>query len=231
MMNRTTGCLRAVMAVAAGAGSDDDDQRSVVDVAREAGSFSPLVGALEATGLDEALAGEGPFTVFAPTDEAFARLPEGVLDSLDQETLSSILAYHVTSGRVAAETVVALETATTLADLDVSIAVREGTVILDRTVQVIQTVIEADNGIIHVIDAVLLPPSSPFPGTLVEAVLAYPMFDTLAGAVVTADLAGALSDENDEAGFTLFAPSNAAFAALGIDLASLSAEELANVLL
>jgi transforming growth factor-beta-induced protein len=236
MMNRTASLMALAMTFVGAACSDDDDdidveRQTVVDVAREAGTFETLVGALEATGLDQALAGEGPFTVFAPTDAAFARLPAGVLASLDDGVLSDILSYHVTAGRVPAATVVTLEEATTLEGGAVSIRVVDGTVILDGTVQVVQTDIAADNGVIHVIDAVLLPPGLPFPGTLVDAVLAYPIFDTLAGAVVRADLVEALQGDNAGAGFTLFAPGDPAFTDLGIDLSTLSDEQLADVLL
>ena len=98
---------------------DDDDTtetptQSLVDVAAGAGDFTILVGALEATGLDATLSGDESFTVFAPTDEAFERLPEGVLESLDAETLTKILTYHVVAGSVEASTVVTLDSATTV---------------------------------------------------------------------------------------------------------------------
>jgi transforming growth factor-beta-induced protein len=225
---------------AAAACNDDDDDRlppddggsqTVVDVAREAGEFDTLLGALESTGLDRSLSAEGPFTVFAPTDDAFARLPAGMLEDLDPDTLSRILSYHVSAGQVPAATVVTLDEAATLAGASIDIQLAgDGTVILDGTVQVVQTDLRADNGIIHVIDAVLLPPDVGFPGTLADAVLAYPIFDTLAGAAARADLVGALADEG-AGGLTLFAPTEQAFAALGVDLATLNDDELADVLL
>jgi uncharacterized surface protein with fasciclin (FAS1) repeats len=183
---------------------------SIVDVAIAAGDFTTLVGALQATGLDEALRGDGPFTVFAPTDDAFALLPDGLVASLDNDTLSTILTYHVVSGKVMASDVVGLDSANTLAEMMADIAVRDGTVVIDGRVQVTATDIMADNGVIHVIDAVMLP--GDFPGTVVDALVASPRYSDLVGAVVAADLAGALSDENGT--FTVFAPSNDGFARL-----------------
>ncbi len=198
---------------------------TIVDVAIAAGSFSTLVGALESTGLDETLRGAGPFTVFAPTDAAFALLPAGLVASLDQQTLSSVLTYHVVSGRVPASQVVGLNSATTVQGDAVDIAVIGGTVVLDGRVQVTQTDISASNGIIHVIDAVLIP--GQFPGSVVDALAASPRFSTLAGAVGAAGLAGALGDSMGS--FTVFAPSNGAFELLpdglvaGLDTATLTA--------
>ena len=220
--------------IACGDSDDDSTPRAsntIVDVAQGAGTFNTLTSALESTGLDEVLRGAGPFTVFAPTDAAFDRLPAGVLASLDSATLSEILTYHVVGARVPASEVVAADSATSVQGADVSIAVAGSTVILDGVVQVTTTDIEADNGIIHVIDAVLLPPSVSFPGDIVDAVSAYPVFDTLVGAVVTADLVDALKGSNNGDGLTLFAPTDAAFTALGVDLGTLSVAELTDILL
>ena len=131
---------------------------SIVDIAVADGRFTTLVAAVEAAGLAETLSGEGPFTVFAPTDEAFASLPEGTVESLlnDIPALTDILLYHVVDGAVLAETVVTLDSATTLQGSDVTITVNDDGVFLNDTVQVIITDIEADNGVIHVIDGVLL---------------------------------------------------------------------------
>ena len=105
--------------------------------------------------------GEGPFTVFAPTDDAFAALPAGTLDSLllpeNKQQLTDILLYHVVSGKVMAADVSAMTSATTVLGQDVTITVQDGKVFLNDTVEVIITDIEASNGVIHVIDAVLLP--------------------------------------------------------------------------
>jgi transforming growth factor-beta-induced protein len=135
---------------------------TIVDIAVADGRFTTLVAAVTAADLVEALSGEGPFTVFAPTDDAFAALPEGTLDSLllpeNKQQLIDILLYHVVSGKVMAADVVTLPSATTVLGKDVTITVKDGKVFLNDTVEVIITDIEASNGVIHVIDAVLLPP-------------------------------------------------------------------------
>jgi transforming growth factor-beta-induced protein len=182
---------------------------TIVDLAAADGRFTTLVGALQATGLDAALAEEGPFTVFAPTDDAFGLLPDGLVASLDNDTLSAILTYHVVGAKVMASDVVALDSAESLSMEMIDIAVRGGTVVLDGRVQVTQTDIMGSNGIIHVIDAVMLP--GDFPGTVVDALIASPRYSTLVGAVVAADLAGTLSAAD---GITVFAPSNDGFARL-----------------
>lgn len=218
-------------AVACGDSDKAAPEPNIVEVARAAGDFTTLVGALEATGLDATLSGEGPFTVFAPTDEAFALLPEGLVASLSVEALSNVLTYHVVSGAVDAATVVTLSEAQTVEGSPIAIQVLGETVVLDGRVQVIVTDIPASNGIIHVVDAVLIP-GNEFPGTLVETLIASPRFSTLVDAVVAADLASALSGDNGGDGFTVFAPTNEAFASLPEGLvASLDLEELQTVLL
>lgn len=134
----------------------------IVDTAVADGRFTTLAAALGAADLVETLKGEGPFTVFAPTDDAFAKLPEGTVESLllpeNLEQLKSILLYHVVSGKVLASDVVTLTSAETLLGEDITIKVEDGKVFLNDTVEVIITDVEASNGVIHVIDAVLLPP-------------------------------------------------------------------------
>ncbi len=134
---------------------------TIPEVAAEAGSFTTLLAAVDAAGLSETLAGEGPFTVFAPTDDAFAALPEGTVEALlaDIPTLTDILLYHVVSGAVGSDAVVGLEAATTLQGSDITIAVVDGSVILNGMAKVITTDVPASNGVIHVIDTVLLPPT------------------------------------------------------------------------
>lgn len=134
---------------------------TVVDVAI-GNNFETLVAAVQAAGLVETLQGEGPFTVFAPTDEAFAALPEGTLDSLlaDPEALADILTYHVVAGKVLAEDVVGLSSATSVQGSDIAIEVVDGGVVLNGSANVIATDVEADNGVVHVIDAVILPPAA-----------------------------------------------------------------------
>jgi uncharacterized surface protein with fasciclin (FAS1) repeats len=134
-------------------------QLDIVDTAIGDGRFETLVAALTAADLVETLRGEGPFTVFAPTDEAFALLPEGTVEDLlkDIPTLTDLLLYHVVAGAVTAEQVVTLDSAETVQGSAVSISVSaSGTVSVDKA-QVIITDIETSNGVIHVINAVLIP--------------------------------------------------------------------------
>ncbi|HSQ37753.1 MAG TPA: fasciclin domain-containing protein [Acidimicrobiia bacterium] len=132
--------------------------KDIVDTAVEAGSFTTLVTAVEAAGLVDTLKGEGPFTVFAPTDAAFAALPEGALDDLlaDIPALTDVLLYHVVPGRVMAADVVNLSSATTVQGSDLTITVEDGAVMINDAL-VVTADIETSNGVIHVIDAVLLP--------------------------------------------------------------------------
>ena len=135
----------------------------IVDVAVANGNFNTLAAALKAAGLVDVLKGEGPYTVFAPTDEAFAKLPEGTVESLlkpeNIEQLKAVLTYHVVSGKVMAADVVKLNKATTVNGADVSIAVNDGKVDINNS-HVVMTDVTASNGVIHVVDTVLLPPSS-----------------------------------------------------------------------
>ncbi len=132
----------------------------IVAVAMSAGSFNTLVAAVKAAGLAETLQSAGPFTVFAPTDEAFAKLPDGTVESLiaNPDQLKKILLYHVVSGKVTASDVVKLSDAATVEGSDVMIKVN-GTGVMVNNANVIQTDVMASNGIIHVIDTVLIPTS------------------------------------------------------------------------
>jgi uncharacterized surface protein with fasciclin (FAS1) repeats len=133
--------------------------KNIVETAVAAGSFKTLAAALEAAGLISALEGEGPFTVFAPTDEAFAKLPAGTVENLlkpeNREQLKSVLLYHVVPGRVFSEQVVTLSNAKTLQGSTVDISTSYG-VKVDNA-KVVKTDINASNGVIHVIDTVILP--------------------------------------------------------------------------
>ncbi len=135
-----------------------EEMMDIVDTAVADGRFTTLVTALEAADLVDTLKGDGPFTVFAPTDDAFAALPEGTVEGLleDIPALTDILTYHVVSGKVLAADVVGLDSATTLQGTDVAVTV-DGDTVLINDAQVIITDIETSNGVIHVIDAVLLP--------------------------------------------------------------------------
>ena len=129
----------------------------IVDTAVAAGSFKTLAAALQAAGLVETLKGEGPFTVFAPTDEAFAKLPAGTVDALlkDKKKLTEILTYHVVSGRVLAADVVKMTSAKTVQGGSIAIGTSGG-VTVDGA-RVVKTDIKTSNGVIHVIDTVLMP--------------------------------------------------------------------------
>lgn len=130
----------------------------IVDTAVSAGSFNTLVKAVQAAGLVDTLKGPGPFTVFAPTDEAFAKLPAGTLESLiaNPEQLKKVLTYHVVAGKVMASDVVKLKEAKTVQGSSAKIKVSGGEVMIDNA-KVVKTDIVCDNGVIHVIDTVILP--------------------------------------------------------------------------
>lgn len=138
--------------------------KNIVQIAAEAGNFNTLVAAVKAAGLAETLQGAGPFTVFAPTDAAFAKLPAGTVEALlgDTKKLASILTYHVVSGKVLAGDIVKAHgaTPTTVNSLPLDIVVRDGKVFVNGA-QVVTADIVASNGVIHVIDAVLLPTAAP----------------------------------------------------------------------
>ena len=183
--------------------------QTIVDVAVADGRFTTLVAALQAASLVETLQGEGPFTVFAPTDDAFAKLPEGTIPALlaDLPALTNILLYHVVSGKVMAADVVQLSSAETVAGLPVQIKVEDGKVFVNDA-QVIITDIVTSNGVIHVVDTVLLPAAD-----IVETAKNDARFSTLVTALEAAGLVDALKGEGP---FTVFAPTNAAFAKLPI---------------
>ena len=195
--------------------------KTIVDIAVEDGRFTTLVAAVQAAGLAETLSGEGPYTVFAPTDDAFAALPEGTLESLllpeNKQQLADILLYHVVPGKVMASDVAGLDgqmADTALEGKQIGIKVDMGNVYLNENTQVIITDIEASNGVIHVIDSVLLPPSEEAGmGTMdiVDTAVADGRFTTLVTAVQAAELVDTLKGEGP---FTVFAPTDDAFAAL-----------------
>ncbi|ARN75152.1 fasciclin domain-containing protein [Oceanicoccus sagamiensis] len=201
---------------------DDDNDRSsmsIVDVAAEAGSFTTLVTALQATGLDSTLADpEGNFTVFAPSDAAFEKLGEETINNLlaDTDTLADILLYHVIVGATIDSTA-AIESAGTTVEMangdNVALSL-SGSDLLVNFSTVTGLDIMADNGIIHVIDTVLIPPTESEEPVLniAETATANGNFTTLLTALAVAGLDSALADES--ATYTVFAPTDAAFAAL-----------------
>ena len=160
MLRSTTFAFATAATFIAGAAFAGGHSKDIVDTAVEAGSFNTLVAAVQAAGLVDTLMGAGPFTVFAPTNEAFDMLPDGTVAELlkpeNKEKLQAVLLYHVVEGKVTAEQVVKLTSAKTLEGDSVDISVKMGEVYIDNA-QVIAADVEASNGVIHVIDAVILP--------------------------------------------------------------------------
>ena len=225
--------LGVILAVAACTSSTAlaGGEKDIVDTAIEAGSFQTLVTAVRAADLVETLKGDGPFTVFAPTDEAFAKLPKGTLEDLlkpaNKQKLAAILTYHVVPGRLPAGKVVKSDGATTALGQRLQFAVDGDQVRVDKA-QVLKTDIECSNGVIHVIDAVVLPASDNIVATAKKA----QTFKTLLTATGAADLANTLVSDGP---FTLFAPTDEAFGKLPAGtlenlLKSESKEELAKIL-
>ncbi len=157
MLRRTFFAITAAAAVATSAFAMGE--KDIVDTAVEAGTFTTLVAAVEAAGLAETLKGEGPFTVFAPTDEAFAALPAGTVEGLleDPEALAAILTYHVVPGKVMSTDLTNDMSAATVNGADVTIMTEGGVMVNDANV--VTADVEASNGVIHVIDKVILPAS------------------------------------------------------------------------
>jgi uncharacterized surface protein with fasciclin (FAS1) repeats len=137
-----------------------DSNKDIVDTAVSNGSFKTLAAALGAAGLVDTLKGDGPFTVFAPNDEAFAKLPKGTVETLlkpeNKDKLVSILTYHVVSGRLEASDVVKLKSSKTVNGKSLSITAKKGAVMVDNA-RVVKADIAANNGVIHVIDSVIVP--------------------------------------------------------------------------
>ena len=214
------------------------DPQSIVDVATANGSFTTLIAALEATGLDTTLSDmDSKFTVFAPTDDAFALLGQDVIDSLlaDTDTLSDILTYHVISGEV--DSSAAISSAGSLVEMvngdSVGLSL-DGDNLLVNTATVILVDVAADNGVIHVIDAVLTPPAVKGTPTMniVDTAVAAGDFGTLVTALQAAGLDATLADETQS--FTVFAPTDAAFAMIDpetLNLLIADTDALSSVLL
>ncbi|WP_310740641.1 fasciclin domain-containing protein [Colwellia sp. BRX10-4] len=198
----------------------EKEKITIVDAAISNGSFTTLVAALQATGLDATLSDtNSSFTVFAPTDDAFALLGDDTINALlaDTDTLSNILTYHVISGEVDATTAISLAgTTVSMVNGDsVGLSLSPDNELLVNAATVIFADIQTDNGIIHVIDAVLLPPSDIVTPTsnIVETAVANGNFTTLVAALQATELDVVLAD--DSANFTVFAPTDAAFALIG----------------
>jgi uncharacterized surface protein with fasciclin (FAS1) repeats len=196
----------------------------IVDTAVAAGSFSTLAAALTAADLVDTLKGKGPFTVFAPTDEAFAKLPKGALDDLlkpeNKAKLAGILTYHVLSGEVMASDVTTMDgkTAETVNGASIAIGVKKGVVTVDKAT-VVTTDIKSSNGVIHIIDSVMMPKEDDVVEAveevalvdIVDTAVAAGSFSTLAAALTAADLVDTLKGKGP---FTVFAPTDEAFAKL-----------------
>jgi uncharacterized surface protein with fasciclin (FAS1) repeats len=157
---KSLACLLSLAAISAGS-LRADEKKDIVDTAVAAGSFKTLAAALGAAGLVDTLKGDGPFTVFAPTDEAFAKLPAGTVEELlkpeNKAKLTDILTYHVVSGNVEAAAAVKLTTATALNKKVIKLEVKDGVLHLNDS-KVTTADVKCTNGVIHIIDAVLLPP-------------------------------------------------------------------------
>ena len=154
--------LAAASAPALAAHHEKKAGKDIVDTAVAAGSFNTLAKALQAAGLVDTLKGEGPFTVFAPTDDAFAKLPAGTIEDLlkpeNKAKLTAILTYHVVPGNVWAKDVMSMKSAKTVNGKELSISAASGSVMVDNA-KVVKTDIGASNGVIHVIDTVMIPKS------------------------------------------------------------------------
>jgi len=191
-------------------------EKNIVEIAQEDGNFTSLVAALTATDLVDDLSGPGPFTVFAPTDDAFAKLDPAVLDDLlnnNTAALADILLYHVVSGAVMSTDLSDGMTADTLQGESLNVAISADGVMINDAMVVVAD-IEASNGVIHVIDTVLIPPEEPAPpvgDTIVDIAVASGDFDCLVQALTAAGLVDELSGPGP---FTVFAPTDDAFAAL-----------------
>jgi transforming growth factor-beta-induced protein len=203
--------------------------RNIVEIAAANDDFSSLVAAVTKAELADELSAEGPLTVFAPTNDAFDALLESLdvtLDDLTEEQLTEILTYHVVSGRLLAADVVEQTYATTLLGADVRIKVDGNSVFLNLTTEVTATDIQASNGVIHVIDQVLLPP-----GDIPTVAAENAEFSSLVAALTKAELVDTLAGEGP---FTVFAPTNAAFEelldGLGVTLDDLTKEQLTPIL-
>jgi len=183
----------------------------IIEVAAGNENFSTLVAAIQAADLVEALQGEGPFTVFAPTNEAFAKLPEGAVENLlkpeNKKTLQAVLLYHVVPARAYAEDVISADFHGTLNGQRIDVKTKGKKVMIDGAT-VTATDLETSNGVIHVIDTVIMPETKTIPGVAAET----KQFNTLLAAVEAAGLSETLMGEGP---FTVLAPTDGAFAALG----------------
>lgn len=159
---KSLACILSVAALSAASLSAEEKKKDIVDTAVAAGSFKTLAAALGAAGLVDTLKGDGPFTVFAPTDEAFAKLPAGTVETLlkpeNKAKLTEILTYHVVAGNVEAAAAMKLKQATALNKKTIKLTVKEGALYLNES-KVTTADVKCSNGVIHIIDTVLMPPA------------------------------------------------------------------------
>jgi uncharacterized surface protein with fasciclin (FAS1) repeats len=214
---RAAAAKKAATAPAKKEKKETKEMKDIVDTAVGAGSFKTLAAALGAADLVDTLKGDGPFTVFAPTDDAFAKLPEGTVDDLlkpeNKDKLAGILTYHVVAGKVMSGDVVKLTEAETVNGQKVKIDASEGVKVDDATVTTAD--VECKNGVIHIIDAVILPKMEEEKKEemkdIVDTAVGAGSFKTLAAALGAADLVDTLKGDGP---FTVFAPTDDAFAKL-----------------
>ncbi|WP_292487136.1 fasciclin domain-containing protein [Methanohalobium sp.] len=212
--------------------TEQQTEKNIVETAQDSDSFNTLVQAVQEAELAETLSGEGPFTVFAPTDEAFDKLPEGTLEELlnDKEQLRKVLTYHVVSGEYMANEVVEMDSIKTVQGENLSITANGGVMVNDANVT--QTDIESSNGVIHAIDKVILPPSMTENEemNIVETAISEGSFNTLVQAMQAAGLENTLRGDGP---YTVFAPTDEAFEKLPegtIENLLANEEQLTNVL-
>jgi uncharacterized surface protein with fasciclin (FAS1) repeats len=197
----------APVTLAGSCGSHASSGKDIVETAKAAGSFGTLLKAAQAAGLVDTLKSKGPLTVFAPTDEAFAKLPKGTVEALleDKDALRAVLTYHVVAGKVPARKVTGMRWAETVQGQSLIVRAGSDGVRIDGA-KVIKADVEASNGIIHVIDRVVIPRDD-----IVDTAVKAGSFKTLVAAVKAAELVETLKGKGP---FTVFAPTDAAFAKL-----------------
>jgi uncharacterized surface protein with fasciclin (FAS1) repeats len=163
MFSMLMGSLLSAVLVVGQATAENPATKSVVEIAAGNADFSTLVAAVKAAGLVDTLSGKGPFTVFAPTNAAFDKIDKGTLESLlkpeNKDKLAAILTYHVVAGKVMAADAVKLDKAKTVQGSDFAISLKDGSVFLNGNSKVVKTDIVGSNGVIHVIDTVIMPPA------------------------------------------------------------------------
>lgn len=201
-----------------------DSDYDIVETAANSSQFTIFAEALYDTELDADLSANGPFTVFAPTNDAFNALPSGLLESLTNDQLTEILQYHVLAGEIASGDLNSSQAVETLSEETIYVTVTDGVVSVNNTTEVISADIMATNGIIHAIDGVILPNSFQ---NIVEIASKNYELSTLVSLVADAELVSTLEGDGP---FTLFAPTNAAFEAVGSTLSTLTPEQVVEVL-